>query len=91
MAKTLPVMLLKRLILFPNQEIKLELNNSLSLKVLSLSEKKYNKEFVVVSPKDYLEEAVFYYSGCSFEELENKFDVPFSFVYNRCKKLKLIR
>ena len=42
-------------------------------------------------PKDYLEEAVFYYSGCSFEELENKFDVPFSFVYNRCKKLKLIR
>ncbi len=56
MAKTLPVMLLKRLILFPNQEIKLELNNSLSLKVLSLSEKKYNKEFVVVSPKDYLEE-----------------------------------
>ena len=50
MAKTLPVMLLKRLILFPNQEIKLELNNSLSLKVLSLSEKKYNKEFICFLP-----------------------------------------
>lgn len=42
-------------------------------------------------PRDYLEEAVFYYSDCPFEELENEFDVPFSFVYNRCKKLKLIK
>ena len=42
-------------------------------------------------PRDYLEEAVFYYSDCLFEELENEFDVPFSFVYNRCKKLKLIK
>ena len=42
-------------------------------------------------PRDYLEDAVFYYSGYPFEELENEFDVPFSFVYDRCKKLNLIR
>ena len=42
-------------------------------------------------PKYYLEDAVFHYSYCPFEELENEFDVPFSFVYNRCKKLKLIK
>ena len=56
MAKTLPVMLLKRFALLPNQEVKLELNNPLSLKILELSEKEYNKEFVLISPKDYLEE-----------------------------------
>lgn len=56
MAKTLPVMLLKNLVLLPNQEVKLELNNPLSLKTIELSEKKYDNEFVLISPKDYLEE-----------------------------------
>lgn len=56
MAKTLPVMLLKNLVLLPNQEVKLELNNPLSLKTIELSEKKYNNEFALISPKDYLEE-----------------------------------
>ena len=56
MAKTLPVVLLKNLILLPNQEVKLELNNSLSLKTIEISEKNYQSEFVLISPKDILEE-----------------------------------
>ena len=64
-------------------------------KLYTTNLRQYEEDFLfaesLLLPKDYLEEAVFYYSGCSFEELENKFDVPFSFVYNRCKKLKLIR
>ena len=64
-------------------------------KLYTANLRQYEEDFLfaesLLLPKDYLEEAVFYYSGCSFEELENKFDVPFSFVYNRCKKLKLIR
>ena len=50
MAKTLPVVLLKNLILLPNQEVKLELNNSLSLKTIEISEKNYQSEFVLISP-----------------------------------------
>lgn len=56
MAKTLPVMLLKNLVLLPNQEVKLELSNPLSLSILELSEKNFQKQFVLVSPKDFLEE-----------------------------------
>ena len=56
MAKTLPVMLLKNLVLLPNQEVKLELSNPLSLNILELSEKNFQKQFVLVSPKDFLEE-----------------------------------
>lgn len=64
-------------------------------KLYTANLRQYEEDFLfaesLLLPKDYLEEAVFYYSGCSFEELENEFDVPFSFVYNRCKKLKLIK
>ncbi len=56
MAKTLPVMLLKNLVLLPNQEVKLELTNPLSLKTIELSEKSFENEIVLISPKDYLEE-----------------------------------
>ena len=56
MAKTLPVMLLKDFVLLPNQEVKVELNHSLSLMTLELSEKEYDGELILVSPKDVLEE-----------------------------------
>ena len=56
MAKTLPVMLIKNFVLLPNQEVKLELNNPISLQIIELSEKNYQKEFVLISPTDFLEE-----------------------------------
>ncbi len=50
MDQILPVMLLKGLILLPNQEVKIELNNSLSKEVTSLATKNYNR------PKNQIEE-----------------------------------
>ena len=52
----LPVMLLKGFVIFPNQEVKLELNNSISEKVIELSKKHHNGHFLVVCPKNTLEE-----------------------------------
>ena len=52
----LPVMLLKGFVILPNQEVKLELNNSISEKVVELSKKHHNGHFLVVCPKNSLEE-----------------------------------
>ena len=56
MMKTLPVILLKGFVLLPNQEVKIELNNELSRKIIMLSNKDFANEILVVSPKDALEE-----------------------------------
>ena len=53
---TLPVLLIKEFVLLPNQEVKLELNNSLSYSVMELSRKQYHNQLVLVCPKDTLEE-----------------------------------
>lgn len=52
----LPVMLLKGFVILPNQEVKIELNNSISQKVVELSKKHHNSHFLVVCPKNTLEE-----------------------------------
>ena len=52
----LPVMLLKGFVILPNQEVKLELNNSISERVIELSKKHHNSKFLVVCPKNTLEE-----------------------------------
>lgn len=56
MKNTLPVLLLKKLILLPNQEVKLELNNDLSKDVINLSIEEFNNEVIVLPIKDQLEE-----------------------------------
>lgn len=56
MKNNLPVMLLKNLLLLPNQEVKLELNNELSKSIISLSNEKNRSELVVLTPKDQIEE-----------------------------------
>ena len=56
MASTLPVLLIKEFVLLPNQEVKLELHNSLSYLVMELSRKSYQNQLVLVCPKDSLEE-----------------------------------
>jgi len=52
----LPVMLLKGFVILPNQEVKLELNNKLSKKVIALAYKECEKKLLVVCPKDQMEE-----------------------------------
>lgn len=52
----LPVLLLKSFVIFPNEEVKLELNNEVSKKVVNLSYKDYNKKVLVLCPIDQKEE-----------------------------------
>ncbi len=56
MQQKFPVMLLKGLILLPNQEVKIELNNELSKSVTSLANTKYNRHLLVITPKNLVEE-----------------------------------
>ena len=49
MKNTLPVLLLKNLILLPNQEVKLELTNDLSCDVIKLSTEVYHNELIVAT------------------------------------------
>ncbi len=56
MAKTLPVMLLKDFTILPSQTLKVEPSTKLSLATIELSEQYYEKELIIVSPKDTLEE-----------------------------------
>ena len=53
----LPVMLLKELIILPNEEIKIDLTNDLSKKVFRLASIHHNGDMLIVCPKDKLEEA----------------------------------
>lgn len=56
MKNTLPVLLLKNLILLPNQEVKIELNNDLSRDVIFLASESYRNELLILSLKDQMEE-----------------------------------
>lgn len=56
MSKILPVMLLKNLLLLPDQEVKLELNNDLSRKIIELSRDNFESQVLIVCPKNDLEE-----------------------------------
>ncbi len=51
-----PVILLKRLVILPNQEIKIELNNLISKKAIKDACSNYKGEILVVAPIDELEE-----------------------------------
>ena len=52
----LPVMLLKGFVILPKQDVKLELNNSISERIIKLSQKHHNEKLLVVCPKNTLEE-----------------------------------
>ncbi len=55
MAKTLPVLMLKGLIILPNQDIRLELNNDLSNDIINLSLTDFDGEVLIAYPKDQYE------------------------------------
>lgn len=57
MKNNLPVMLLKRIVLLPYQDIRLDLNNDISNKVIDLAIQKHNGEILIVCPVDPYEEA----------------------------------
>lgn len=52
----IPVILLKNLVILPNQEIKLELNNVISGKAINDASSNFKSEILVVAPVDLLEE-----------------------------------
>ncbi len=49
------ILVLQNLVLFPNEEVKLELKNDLSKRIIEEALAKYNSELLIVSPKDELE------------------------------------
>ena len=55
MAKTLPVLMLKGLIILPNQDIRLELNNDLSNDIINLALTDFDGEVLIAYPKDQYE------------------------------------
>lgn len=57
MEQLLPVMLLKGLILLPNQEVKIDLNNNLSKEIAKLAVKDFNRLILVITPHNQVEES----------------------------------
>ena len=56
MKNTIPVILLKELIILPNQEIRIELNNKISKMIIKKSTLEYESKLLVVAPLDKKEE-----------------------------------
>lgn len=55
MLEKLPVLLLRKLVLLPYQEVRLELNIELSQKIINLSEEKFGNKLLVICPLNTLE------------------------------------
>lgn len=55
MKSNLPVLLLKNMVLFPYNEIRIELDSTEDKKIISLSESCYDNKILIVNPKDTLE------------------------------------
>ena len=65
MKSNLPVLLLKNMVLFPYNEIRIEFDSNEDKKIISLAESCYDNKILVVNPKDSLE------SSPDFEDLPN--------------------
>ena len=57
MKENIPVLLLKKLTLLPTQEVRIELNNNLSKKIIDLSSLEFNNKVLVILPENTLEES----------------------------------
>ena len=58
MDKNLPILLLKKLSILPTAEVRLELNNELSQKIIEVGLNKFDKNVVVILPKETKEESL---------------------------------
>ena len=56
MKESLPILLLKKLVLLPNQEVRLEINNDVSKSSIDNSIESNNSNILVISPLNVLEE-----------------------------------
>lgn len=56
--RKLPILILKNIILFPYNEIRLELENNKDKELISLAESYYNKHILIIHPNDELEETI---------------------------------
>ena len=57
MIKTnLPVLLIRNMVLFPNSEVRIEIDSEIDKKVISLAEDYYDNQVLIVNPKDVLEQ-----------------------------------
>lgn len=57
MKENIPVLLLKKLTILPSQEVRIELNNELSKKVIDLSTIEFSNKVLIVLPSNTLEES----------------------------------
>lgn len=57
MKENIPVLLLKKLTILPSQEVRIELNNELSKKVIDLSTIEFSNKILIVLPSNTLEES----------------------------------
>ena len=55
MKTNLPVLLIRNMVLFPNSEIRIELDKDVDKKIITLVEDYYDNQLLVVNPKDELE------------------------------------
>lgn len=58
MDKNLPILLLKKLSILPTAEVRLELNNELSQKIIDTSLNNFDKKIIVILPKETKEESL---------------------------------
>lgn len=58
MDKNIPILLLKKLSILPTAEVRLELNNELSQKIIEVGLNKFDKKVVVILPKETKEESL---------------------------------
>lgn len=73
------VLVLQTTVLFPNQEIKLELSNEQSKKIVEYSIKNYNSELIIVTPRDESLNVLNIKdveSIASFAKIKNALDLP---------------
>ena len=57
MKENIPVLLLKKLTILPSQEVRIELNNEISKKVIDLSTIEFSNKILIVLPSNTLEES----------------------------------
>ena len=57
MFTNLPVMLLKRVVLLPHEDARLDLKSEISSKVIDLSIEKHNSEILIICPNNVYEES----------------------------------